>query len=157
MMTKEQLAVKVLRYASIRDDRIQFSDAKCLAWAQLFKDQKVWLTEALEAVDKHYRKPNAFPIMAGDVIAYCESQPVYSSADHASQFLAEACRHPYSDWIENHTGVRPPVPEGADALRGDEQKQYLIEKLTDWVLENHDRLVRAILELRYDAVKLDAQ
>lgn len=160
-MTTEKaatLAGEVLDLASrldvrIREAAISALDAMVAAWAQCFDGQNVWLSEARDAVIFHYSKSNAFPIMPGDVIAFCARCPVYSSREHASDFLTFWAAHPYSDAIEAHTGVRPPqfnVPEGMSFT---DERQFLAERLARWVGDNRRELVDAVMERRYKAVE----
>ena len=146
------IALDVLELAQSLDRRIDATEPIARAWAECFAGQKVWPQEARDAVITHYRKPGAWPIMPGDILAHCAIQPVYSSRDHAKYFLAYWTTEPYSDAIEAHTGIRPPMVEAPEDLRGDERKKYLGEKLTDWVLENHEQLVDAIMERRWNPV-----
>lgn len=148
------IAGEVLELASQLDRKIAAAaDAAMIkAWAQCFQVQGVWPTEAREAVFHHYAQPNAFSLMPGDVIAYCARQPVHSSPEHASDFLDAWARHPYSDAIEAHTGIRPPfiaVPDSVDAA---EERRLRVDVIERWVCENRAQLVDAVMVRRHQAV-----
>ena len=59
-----------LARAAIFDDRITDSDqARILAWAQAMEPFAITQPDALEAVTRHYQKPDADTIRVGDLIA----------------------------------------------------------------------------------------
>ncbi|MEU2106448.1 hypothetical protein [Nocardia sp. NPDC019255] len=146
------IAGEVLERAALLDPRIKVEPAVIEAWADMFDGQKIWLTEALAAVKHHYLKTNPFPIMPGDVVAFCAEQPVYSSRDHAGEFLTVWSREPYSGVIEAHTGIQPPEIAIPDSLPRDQHRAFLADHLAAWVEANRERLVTAILERRHNAV-----
>jgi hypothetical protein len=147
-----EIAGKVLARAALLDSRIRDSDEIILAWARCFQGQKVWLEEALAAVDHHYQHANPFPLFPGDVIAYCAQCPVYSSADHARHFLEFWAQEPYSETIEAHTGIRPPEIAIPDYVPPSDERQFRVEHLTRWVAANRDQLVAAVMDRKFKAV-----
>lgn len=146
------VAGEVLERAALLDPRIRVDIHVIEAWADLFDGQKVWRTEALAAVKNHYLKTNPFPIMPGDVVAFCANCPVYSSREHASEFLAHWCEFPYSDMITAQSGIQVPAFAIPDSLPREGHKRFLIDNLTGWVQANHERLVDGIMERRWDPV-----
>jgi hypothetical protein len=141
-----KIAGDVLSRAALLDPRINVELPVIEAWADLFEGQKVWMDEALKAVNLHYSKPNPFPIMPGDIIAFCANCAPGSSADHANDFLDYWCDYPYAEAIEEVSGIAPPTFTVPDGLTLNERRQHLVKQLTAWVDENRARLVEAILE-----------
>ncbi|WP_433597905.1 hypothetical protein ACQPXH_19130 [Nocardia sp. CA-135953] len=148
------LAMDVLEEAhALERGNLKF-DAKTVgAWARCFTGQQVWPEEALEAVRVHYQQANAYPIKPGDVIAYCEAQPVWSSPEHVNHFLDTWSQFPYATVIEEHSGIRPPEFEVPDSVPREERRQYLVRELARWINDNRDALVAAILKRRHKAVE----
>lgn len=150
-MGSREVAVEILKLVSGFDGRIRglSSDDKRLmteAWSLAFKD-RVWLEEGKQAVVEHYAKGNAFQIMPGDVIAYCDKQPPWSSEEHARAFLLHWTNHPYAPVITDFTGIPTPVfevPEGDARSR----KAWEAERLNRWVRDNLDELVAALMSRR---------
>lgn len=114
------------------------------AWTECLSDQ-VWPNEALQAVRNHYSSRDAFPIMPGDVIAHCQAQPVWSSAEHAREFLRKWCQHPYSGAIGMQAGIEEPLFAIPESVVRDDHKKYLIHRLNAWVSENEQMLIDNIL------------
>lgn len=144
-----EIATKVLAKAGAHGHHGSATKETVLAWADCFKGQKVWLTEALRAVDEHYRK-SRFPIMPADVIAYCEQQPVWSSNEHAWWFLEKMSEYPYSPAIAQHTGIEFPAIEPPADQTLEEERAWLKETRRKWVHENRQVLIGAILSNRFD-------
>lgn len=115
------------------------------AWESVL-DGKVWPDEAVKAVAVHYGRSNAFPIMPGDVVAYCQAQPAWSSAEHAREFLRKWCQHPYSGAIGMQAGIEEPLFAIPESVVRDDHKKYLIHRLNAWVSENEQMLIDNILE-----------
>ncbi|MER5838609.1 hypothetical protein ABT116_50215, partial [Streptomyces sp. NPDC002130] len=67
--TDIEIAGLTLAKAALLDHRITADDPQILAWAECFTGQDIGHGEALDAVLTHYRKPNPFAIMPGDVLA----------------------------------------------------------------------------------------
>ncbi len=118
-------------------------------WATIFSGH-VWPAEAKAAVLDHYSQPRAFSITPGDVVAYCQSQPVWSSAEHVQDWLSRVgVQNPYSGIIEAYSGISEPILRIPAHVGREGEKAYLIEELSRWVANNRDALVAAILERRY--------
>jgi hypothetical protein len=143
MPNEIDIAKAVLAKAKAIDPRMPQPDRVVLAaWADVFRGQSVWLTEALDGVSEHYRAENPNRLMPGDVIGYCKRQPVWSSRDHAIAFLDIWSRHPYSPVIEDFTGIRPPEIDDRGAYR-------------DWVEAHRERLVDALIARRHEPLAIE--
>lgn len=148
------IARNVLRIAATCDPRMEPSsqemhNARREAWATLFTGH-VWPLEAEAAVYDHYRDARAFPLLPGDVVDYCASQPVWSSPEHARDWILRVgVRNPYSGAIEAYSGISEPVIAIPESLPRGQQKAYLIEKLTEWATPRLDELTEAILAKRF--------
>lgn len=147
-----KVATDVLAEAKRLDSRLEVDKATIAAWARCFEGAQVFPTEAVDAVHAHYRQKHSFPLMPGDVVSYCEAQPVWSSTEHASGFLDFWTRYPYSAAIEDYSGMRPPSPDVPDSVPPTEVRQWLIDRITEWVDENRVALVGAIMERRHKSV-----
>lgn len=145
-----QIATKVLAKAALLDHRINPTTETVRAWAECFEGQKVWTIEALDSVRAHYSKQNPFPIMPGDVIAYCEKQPVWSSNEHAWWFLEKMSNYPYSDAIASYTGIRFPEIDPPAGQTLEQERAWLKETRRKWVHENRQTLIGAILSNRHN-------
>ena len=150
-----EVAKTVLKCAAGLDRRMVASDEQLKnsidMWALAFEG-KVWPTEGIEAVIEHYSKPNAFPIMPGDVISYCAKKEPWSSPDHAKAFLWDWAEHPYSHIIEDFTGVPEPVLEpvsGTGHPDPEVRRSLASSVLKKWVSENEARLVEALIARKY--------
>ncbi len=154
MINYTEVARSVLKMAAACDTRMvptnqQLQDDRRTTWATLFTGQ-VWPTEAEAAVLDHYSQPRAFSITPGDVVAYCQSQPVWSSAEHVHDWLSRVgVQNPYSGIIEAYSGISEPILRIPAHVGREGEKAYLIEELSRWVANNRDELVAAILERRY--------
>jgi hypothetical protein len=152
LATATSIAGRVLKEARYLDNRILIDDDSIAAWGRCFNGQKVFPTEALDAVHTHYRQPNAFPIKPGDIIAHCETQPVWSSVEHVQHFLDDCPRYPYSTAIEDYAGVRPPESDIPDTVPHDQRRQYRADELAEWINTYRDELVTAILNRKHKSV-----
>jgi len=145
-----EIARNVLMKARMIDPRIQIGStedevaARIAAWADVFDGQPVWPTEALEAVAEHYRKRNAFPIMPGDVLAYCAEQPATSSPEHVLWIFEKHVQHPWSTTIQELVGRE--IPELNPETYETWDKQFLIEKRREWLTANGSALVAEAIE-----------
>lgn len=154
MIDYESVARSVLKIAANLDQRMmpatqEVQDARRQAWATLFHGH-VWPHEAEQAAYEHYRTQRAFPLMPGDVIAYCESQPVWSSREHAQDWILRyGVQNPYSGAIESYSGISEPVIAIPESTPRCQEKAYLIEHLNRWVQPRLDELADAIVERRY--------
>lgn len=154
MINYVDVARSVLKLAASLDPRMfpasqELQTERREAWATLFTGH-VWPTEADQAVCDHYRNPRAFPIMPGDVIAYCETQPVWSSREHVQDWILRVgVQNPYSGVIEAYSGISEPVIEIPASIPRDQEKVYLIQKLTEWASPRLDELADAIIAKRY--------
>ncbi|MGX7727571.1 hypothetical protein [Rhodococcus sp. 5G237] len=144
-----EIATKVLMKARFLDKRIENSDGAILAWAECFQNENVWPLEASQAVAEHYKKENPFPIMPGDVIAYCKKQPVWSSNQHAWDFLQKWAEYPYATVIQEYTGIPWPEIDPPEGMTLQEERAWLKETRRKWVYENKGVLVGAILSQRH--------
>ncbi len=144
--TSLAIATQVLSKARIVDPRMRLgttdteSDAQIMAWAEIFDGEPVWPREALDAVAAHYRKGNAFPIMPGDVLAYCKTQPLTSSREHVSWWLDKWAQHPWSTVIEERIGrpipgLEPDSSDVSDEARLIRQRQAYIDKYRDYFID----------------------
>lgn len=147
----EAVARKVLALAAVLDHRIPDPDAAGLrvrAWADCFRGADVFETEALEAVRRHYSRPNPFPIAPGDVIATIKTMPVTSSRERTMAFIARWADYPYSGAIQKLTGLdwQPsyPTPEG---VHGDPaaEREFHRRELRHWIATHGEQLVQAAL------------
>lgn len=146
-----KVAMNVLTEARALDPRsMQFDTTTVGAWARCLAGQPVWPDEALEAVHDHYRQEVAYPLKPGDVIAYCKTQPVWSSPEHASYFLDQWAQHPYATVIEEYSGIQLPEFEVPADIPHQDVRGWLVERLTAWIDDNRDRLVAAIVARRYE-------
>lgn len=123
------------------------------AWARVFEKSSdgrgaVWPKEAMDAVSAHYEKENAFPIMPGDIVAYCKRQPLTSSREHVSWWLDVWAQHPWSVAIEEAVGrpipqLEPDSYDSADLPRLIEQRRAFINEqrnfFVDEILANAER------------------
>lgn len=145
---------QVLKLAAEFDHRMEPSsqemhDARKNAWALLF-DGYVWPTEAEAAVVDHYRDPRAFPLLPGDVVDYCARQPVWSSHEHATDWILRVgVRNPYSGAIEAYSGITEPVIAIPDSVPRCQHKTHLIQALTDWATPRLDELAAAIVDKQF--------
>jgi hypothetical protein len=136
------------RMAMPTDERAQL--AKIDAWTAVLTGH-VWPTEAETAVVEHYRNPAAFPLMPGDVIAYCRNQPVWSSLDHARDWIMRVgVQNPYSGAIEAYSGVTEPIIEIPPQIAREDHRRYLIERLHMWAAPRLDELAAAIVARRHE-------
>ncbi|MGM5069801.1 hypothetical protein EU244_033805 [Rhodococcus qingshengii] len=148
-----QIATSVLAKVKLLDrGRISVTKETIRAWAECFDlaPDGVWPAEALEAVARHYSKPNPFPIFPGDVIDYCAKQPVHSSREHALFFLDQWMKYPYSTVVKDYTGMDFPridVPEG---LTMQEESKFLEERHREWVRLNLDALLAGIASRKFN-------
>lgn len=144
--TSLAIATQVLSKARIVDPRMRLgttdteSDAQIMAWAEIFDGEPVWPKEALDAVSAHYKKSNAFPIMPGDVLTYCKTQPLTSSREHVSWWLDKWAQHPWSTAIEEKVGrpipqLEPDSSDAADKPRLIEQRRAFIDKHRDYFID----------------------
>lgn len=119
------------------------------SWALLFNGH-VWPAEAEAAVIEHYRNPRAFPLMPGDVIDYCAKQPVWSSPEHARDWILRVgVRNPYSGAIEAYSGIQEPAITIPESLPRCQHKTYLIQALTEWATPRLDELAAAIVAKQF--------
>lgn len=145
-----EIATKVIAKAKIVDTRFRVGAtdeaqaAQIMGWAEIFDGQPVWLTEALDAVLDHYRKRNAFPIMPGDVIAYCEQQPATSSPEHVAWIINLHIKHPWSSRIQELVGRE--IPELDPMSYDNRDKEFLIGKRREWIASNGNALVAEAIE-----------
>ena len=125
------------------------------SWERVLKG-RVWPDEAVEAVTEHYAQPNAFQIMPGDVVAYCQKQPPWSSEAHAHDFLAHWVRFPHSNVIELYTGIQPPVIAIPDSVDRSNHRDFMVTAREKWLRKERERLVRAMMAKRYRGVEFGA-
>lgn len=150
----EDIARSVLKLAANLDQRMYPPDQETQherrkAWATLFRGH-VWPDEAEQAVYEHYRNPRAFPLMPGDILAYCDSQPVWSSREHAQDWILRfGVQNPYSGAIEAYSGIPEPAIAIPESVPRPQEKLYLIQKLTEWASPRLDELADAILAKRF--------
>lgn len=154
MSTPIEIAGTVLAKASLLDHRINPTKETIQAWAECFAGEDIWPREALDGVAAHYRKPNPFPLMPGDVLAYCGELPVWSSNEHASQFLGEWIEHPFADVIPTFTGIPWPEVSIPDDVPPTQEQFWLGESRRRWIRENRQRLIGAILSTRHHSREL---
>lgn len=153
-MTEDNVRA-VMRRAKALDNRLpNFSDDRLDAWHAVLEDS-CWPAEALDAVKAHYAKPNAFQILPGDVVAYCQAQPVWSSVDHAREFLYKWCQHPYSGAIGLQAGIPEPVFTIPAGVPRHEEKKWLTEQLTAWVAAEETDLIKRIIETKLSRAHSD--
>ncbi|QNL30538.1 hypothetical protein SEA_SPEEDDEMON_880 [Gordonia phage SpeedDemon] len=139
------IAQAILTKAAIVDPRVRVSDelggiaAQVAAWAELLRDSDVFLQEGLDAVAAHYRKPNAFPIMPGDVIGYVNRLPVTSSPERVRHWLRKWSYFPYSTVIQEKCGLHwaPPEPPAEVAAAGTKAvRQFHRGQFQAWIGQN---------------------
>lgn len=151
MTDYREVAKLVIKTATALDRRLVAPKSQVVEsigmWGEAFKG-KVWPTEGVEAVFDHYSKPNAFPIMPGDVISYCAKTEPWSSPEHAKAFLWDWAEQPYSHQIEDFTGVPEPVldTEHPDPSVRRSLASSLLKK---WVSENEAELIEALIARKY--------
>lgn len=146
-----EIAKSVIKLAHDFDHRLPIPTSERIdSWAKLFEGH-VWPKEAVDAVLAHYRNPNAFPILPGDVVGYCKQQPVWSSPEHAREWvLYTAEHHPWSDAIWAYSDIEPAeitVPEGVTKSKG--TRAYVSQRMVAWATENIESLTDAILARQY--------
>lgn len=146
-MTKDDVRA-VMRRAKAFDNRFpDFSDERLDAWHAMLGDS-CWPDEALDGVKAHYSRSNAFPLMPGDVLSFCQAQPPWSSEAHAAEFLRKWCMYPYSGMIGRQSGIQEPVFAIPESVGRHGEKNYLIERLRAWVDLRERELVAGVLELK---------
>lgn len=115
------------------------------AWAALFEGQGVGAEDAVAAVKDYYRKPGRYPIKPGDVIAGVAALPITSSAARIEAFLDRWSHYPYSQAIQQMTGMAwsptwPPPPtvpaDDPDALVAFHRDEF-----KRWITRNRARLI----------------
>lgn len=149
-----EIARTTLKLAANFDQRMrpinqEMQNERRAAWALLFTGH-VWPTEAEAAVIDHYRNPRAFALMPGDVIDYCAKQPVWSSQEHATDWILRVgVRNPYSGAIEAYSGITEPVIAIPDSVPRCQHKTHLIQALTDWATPRLDELAAAIVAKQF--------
>jgi len=143
------IAGAVLAKARLIDQRITATAETIQAWAECFGNAELWPTEALAAVAEHYSRANPYPLMPGDVIEYCRAQPVWSSADHAAQFLEKWSDYPFSEAIAAWSGITPPIETLPTDMTAADERAFHATHLRKWVAKNRDVLIGAILSRRY--------
>ncbi|MGX4711103.1 hypothetical protein [Rhodococcus ruber] len=155
-----EIARRVVAEAGMIDHRIRRDlneggkiNAQVGAWARVFDGQPVWPREALDAVHEHYRKPNPFQIMPGDIIEYCKKQPVWSSPEHAAWSLDRWADLPHSPSIAQWTGREWPELDASyygisdpDALRAHHRAL---------VSERREELISAIMTAKAKPLALN--
>ncbi len=133
--------------AAIPDDQ---ATRRFTSWATVFAG-RTWPTEAIEAVGEHYARPNAFRLMPGDVVTYCDNQPVWSSTEHARDWvLRVGVQNPYSGSIEAYSGITEPVIDIPESVTRDGERAWLIDQLSAWARPRLDEIANAIVERRYE-------
>ncbi|WP_329405485.1 hypothetical protein OG563_26855 [Nocardia vinacea] len=121
------------------------------AWASLLDGQDFGVTEAVQAVQDYYRKPNRFPIKPGDIIAAVKTMPVTSSPERISAFIDRWSAHPYSTAIQTMTGMDwcppypPPAKAGIDVNDPDALRAFHQREFKKWVEKNRGELVSRAL------------
>lgn len=145
-----ETAKAVLKLAVELDTRLTVPTSERIdAWATLFVG-KVWPIEATAAVYAHYAKSPCAMLLPGDVIAFCARQPVWSSLDHARDWILRVgVHHPYSGAIEAYSGIQGPAIAIPESLPMGQHKQYLTDQLTAWVTPRLDELAAAIVAERF--------
>lgn len=150
----EVVARSVLRLAASLDQRLYpvgqgFQDERRKAWASLFVG-RVWPSEAEQAVVDHYRVAGAFPILPGDVVAFCDRQPVWSSVEHAKDWVMRVgVQNPYSGVIGLYSGVHEPVVEIPVEVGREGEKAFLVAGLSEWAAPRLDMLAEEIVRRRF--------
>lgn len=144
------VAQRALALAAILDSRIpDYDPARVKAWADCFVGEDVFEAEALAAVRAHYKRPNAFPILPGDIIAAVRHMPINSSPERVMAFIQKWSAYPYSDSIQKLTGLdwRPTYPTPA-GIHGDaaKEREWHIAEMRAWIRGNATQLVQAALD-----------
>lgn len=149
------IAKNVLKLASDLDSRMVLPPSesalksKIDTWT-LILTGKTWPTEAEAAVIKHYGDPRAFPLLPGDVVDYCQHEPVWSSLEHARDWILRVgVQNPYSGAIEAYSGIQEPVIDIPASVPRTRHKAYLIEQLHAWASPRLDELANAIVEKQF--------
>lgn len=151
------IAEAVLYKASEIDYRLKLPDTaeaidrKVQAWASVFNSSGengagtvVWLFEALAAVDSHYSKSNAFPIMPGDVVDKATKPIFTSSRERMTAWLLEwMTKYPLSNFVQTVLDIEwyPESRERAEAS---------IES-RNWLLERLDSVVDQFMAMGWEA------
>lgn len=154
MIDYRELAKKVLKLAGAldarmampasRDDQIDRVDA----WGSALKG-RVWPSEAEDAVIEHYRERRSI-LLPGDVVDYCKRQPVWSSVEHARDWIYRiGLQEPYSGAIEAYSGMQEPRIEIPAEIAREAHKDWLVMKLTEWAVPRIDELAAAIVARKY--------
>ncbi|MGS2809483.1 hypothetical protein [Nocardia sp. MW-W600-9] len=119
------------------------------AWAALFEGQGIGPEDAVAAVKAYYRRPGRFPIKPGDVIAGVAALPVTSSPARIEAFLDRWSQHPYSQAIQQMTGLdwSPPWPPPAAVSTDDPDALVAFHRreFQRWIDRNRARLVAKAL------------
>lgn len=154
MIDYRDLAKNVLKLAGALDARMAMPTsrddqiARVDAWASALKG-RAWPSEAEDAVIEHYRERHTI-LLPGDIVAYCKKQPVWSSVEHARNWIFNVgLREPYSGAIEAYSGISEPKIEIPAGVARDAHKDYLAGKLTEWAVPRIDELAAAIVARKY--------
>jgi hypothetical protein len=81
---------------------------------------------------------------------------VWSSNEHAAQFLLKWAGYPYSDTIERYTGIQWPAVTPPDGLDLKAERAWLAEVRLKWVQENLGILTGAVLSQRFNPPALES-
>ena len=145
-----EIAKMALAMALQLDSGMSADRETAAAWAECFEmAQKVWPTEARRAVVEHYSKPGSWRLTPGDIIAYCEKQPPWSSREHARQFLEMWGGYPYSTVIEAYTGHAWPEVIPPEGLKLTEERAWLVTVRGKWVADNIEMLIGDLVARKY--------
>lgn len=144
--TDIEIAGLTLAKAALLDHRITADDPQILAWAECFTDQDIGHGEALDAVLTHYRKPNPFAIMPGDVLATIREQPLgpTSSDERINRWLLRWIDKPHARTIEAISGIPTPHWEPPTELDPTAADTWAKNRHRDWTRENRHRIADAI-------------
>ncbi|ANA86425.1 hypothetical protein BH762_gp094 [Gordonia phage OneUp] len=137
-----KIAVAVLTKASMLDTRITLPaddderEFKYQAWASVFNHAgEIWLREALDAVDNHY-KSGRFALMPRDVVDYVHGLPKDSSRERLQEWILGQGRHPYAQNVQTMAGVEFQQTGDIDEAR---------EQYQRWLHENLEQLTDRIM------------
>lgn len=144
------IAKSVLKLALDFDDRMSIPNAARVdAWTSVITG-RVWPREAEAAVCEHYSQIPCGVLLPGHVVDFCARQPVWSSREHAADWIQTVgLAYPYSGAIEAYSGIPEPVIDDVDSVPWDQQRTYLVDKLTDWATSRLDELVDAIVAKQF--------
>ncbi|MBM4707853.1 hypothetical protein GS982_01745 [Rhodococcus hoagii] len=155
----QAVATKALALAAVLDPRVpDFDEARVHAWADCFAGRDIFEAEALQAVRDHYSQPNPWPILPGNVIDRVSRMPVNSSPERVKAFIARWSNYPYSNAIQQLTGLdwtpTYPAPPGIHGNL-EAEREFHRREMRQWIADNALQLVQGALDNKNPVLALE--